>query len=337
MFSAPQRTYVTRSARAALLLLAVAPVHAADVPNRALNPTFPTKPIRFILGYPPGGASDAVARLLAVPLTARLGQQIVIDNRPGAGGNIAGEMAARAAPDGHTWFLGNNGILATNQALYEKMPFDALKDFATVVLLATQPSVLVTHPSLPVKNVKELVTLARARPGQLNYASSGTGTAGHLAGELFKGLAGVRYQHIPYKGGGPAVIDLVSGQVHFMFATAASVIPHARSGRLSAIAVTSAQRAVSLPELPTVAESGIAGFEALTWHGIVVPAATPAPVIAKINSEVNAALATSELKERLMTQGVEARGGKPEEFAAFLRQEIPKWSKVVRESGAKAD
>jgi tripartite-type tricarboxylate transporter receptor subunit TctC len=318
---------------ASLLVGAANVVIAADTPNLL----YPTKPIRFILGYPPGGASDAVARLLVAPLTARLGQQIVIDNRPGAGGNIAGEIAARAAPDGHTWFLGNNGILATNQALYDKMPFDSVRDFATVVLVATQPSVLVVHPSLPVKNVKELVALARARPGQLNYASSGTGTAGHLAGELFKALANLSYQHIPYKGGGPAVIDVVSGQVQFMFATAASVIPHARSGRLRALAVTSVQRSPSVPELPTVAESGIAGFEALTWHGIVVPAATPLPVVTKINAELNAALATAELKARLATQGVEARGGKPEEFAAFLRSEIPKWSKVVRDSGAKAD
>ncbi len=274
---------------------------------------------------------------MAGPLTARLGQQIVIDNRPGAGGNIAGEITARSAPDGHTWFLGNNGILATNQALYAKMPFDSLRDFATVVLIATQPSVLVTHPSLPVKNVKELVALAKARPGQLNYASSGTGTVGHLAGELLKGAAQVSFQHIPYKGGGPAVIDLMSGQVHFMFATASSVMPHTRSGRLRAVAVTSVQRSPSVPELPTVAESGLSGFEALTWHGIVVPAATPQPVVARINTEFNGALAASELKERLAAQGVEARGGKPEEFAAFLRTEIPKWTKVVRDSGAKTD
>ena len=321
---------VSRATCTLLLLSCAVAGYAADAP-------YPTKPIRLILGYPPGGASDAVARLLVTPLTTRLGQPIVIDNRPGAGGNIAAEISARSLPDGYTWFLGNNGILATNQALYAKLPFDAVRDFATVVLVATQPSVLVTHPSLPVKNVKELVALARARPDQLNYASSGTGTAGHLAGELFKSLAKVSYQHIPYKGGGPAVIDLVSGQVHFMFATAASVLPHTRSGRLRALAVTSIQRSPSVPELPTVAESGIAGFEALTWHGIVVPAATPVPVIAKINAEVNAILATAEMKERFATQGVEARGGKPEEFAAFLRSEIPKWTKVVRESGAKVD
>jgi tripartite-type tricarboxylate transporter receptor subunit TctC len=313
-----------------LLLLAGTGAHAADAP-------YPTKPIRFILGYPPGGASDAVARLLVAPLTTRLGQQIVIDNRPGAGGNIAGEIAARSAPDGHTWFLGNNGILATNQALYAKMPFDSLRDFATVVLIATQPSVLVVHPSLPVKNVKDLIALARARPGQLNYASSGTGTAGHLASELLKSLARLDYQHIPYKGGGPALIDLVSGQMHFMFATAASVMPHVRSGRLRALAVTSTQRSPTVPELPTVAEAAISGFEALTWHGIVVPAATPAPIVSRINAEMNTVLAASELKERLAAQGVEARGGKPEEFAVFLRAEIPKWTRVVRDSGAKAE
>ncbi len=324
---------VLRSIGATALWCVALGAPAADAP-------YPSKPVRLILGYPPGGASDAVARLLVAPLTARLNQQIVIDNRGGAGGNIAAEMAARSAPDGYTWFLGNNGILATNQALYAKLPFDALKDFATVVLVATQPSVLVTHPSLPVKNVKDLIALARAHPGQLNYASSGTGTAGHLAGELFKALTGVRFQHIPYKGGGPAVIDVVSGQVQFMFATAASVMPHTRSARLRAIAVTSAQRSPTVPELPTVAESGLAtlaGFEALTWHGIVVPAATPAPVITKINADINAVLATPETKERLATQGVEARGSTPEQFSAFLRAEIPKWSKVVRDSGAKAD
>lgn len=298
---------------------------------------YPTKAIRFILGFPPGGASDTVARVLAPPLQGRLGQQVVIDNRPGAGGNIAGEIAARSAPDGHTWFLGNNAILATNQALYSRMPFDSLKDFAIVVLVGTQPSVLVVHPSLPVKSVRDLIALARARPGQLNYASTGTGTAGHLVGELFKSLAQVNYVHIPYKGGGPAVIDLVSGQVQFMFATAASVMQHVRSGRLRALAVTSGERSPSLPELPTIAETGVPGFEAITWHGVVVPAGTPAAVVGRVNSEFNAVLSTPETRERLAAQGVEAKGGTAAEFATFLRNEIPKWTKVVRDSGAKAD
>ena len=319
--------------------IASALLAASGLPVLAAEPAthYPTRPVRFILGFPPGGASDAVARLLAQPLQGRLGQQVIIDNRPGAGGNIAGEIAARSAPDGHTWFLGNNAILATNQALFSKMPFDSTRDFATVVLVATQPSVLVVHPSLPVKSVRELIALAKARPGELNYASTGTGTAGHLVGELFKGLAQVSYVHIPYKGGGPAVIDLVSGQVQFMFATAASVMQHVRSGRLRALAVTSGQRSPSLPELPTVAETGLRGFEAITWHGVVVPSATPVPIIDRINAEFNAVLGLPETRERLSAQGVEPRGGTPAEFASFLRSEIPKWTKVVRDSGAKVN
>jgi tripartite-type tricarboxylate transporter receptor subunit TctC len=306
-------------------------------PLFAADPAFPTKPIRFILGYPPGGASDAVARVLAAPLSARLGQQVVIDNRPGAGGNIAGEITARAAPDGHTWMLGNNAILATNQALYTKMPFDSVRDFATIVLIGSQPSVLVVHPSLPVKSVRDLIALAKARPGELNYASSGPGTAGHLTGEMFKSQAQVNFVHIPYKGGGPAVMDTLSGQVQFNFATAASVIPHVKSGRLRALAVTSAARSPSLPELPTVDEAALPGFEATTWHGIVAPIKTPDTVVVRINTELNAALAMPETRERLAAQGVEPRGGTSAEFAKYLRSEIPKWTKVVRDSGAKAD
>jgi tripartite-type tricarboxylate transporter receptor subunit TctC len=327
-------TLATKAARA----LALACTMVAQFSGAAdVAATYPTHPIRLILGYPPGGASDAVARPLAVAVGARLGQSIVIDNRPGAGGNIAGELAARAAPDGYTWFLGNNGILATNQALYERMPFEALKDFATVVLVGSQPSVLVTHPSLPVASVRELIALAKAKPGQLNYASPGTGTAGHLTGELFKAVTHVNFVHIPYRGGGPAVIDLVAGQVQFMFATAASVIPQVQSKRLRALAVTSLKRSPSMPELPTVDESGVARFEAITWHGIVVPAATPPAIVERINAEFNRALATAEMKERLSAQGVEARGGTPAEFSAYLKSEIPKWSKVVRDSGAKPE
>ena len=299
--------------------------------------SFPSRPVRFILGYPPGGASDAVARVLSQPLSTRVGQQIVIDNRPGAGGNIAAELAARAVADGHTWFLGNNAILATNQALYERIPYDALKDFATVALVGTQPSVLVTHPSLPVKSVRDLIALAKARPGELNYASTGTGTAGHLTGELFKNLAGVRYQHIPYRGGGPAVIDLISGQVHFMFATAASVMGHVKNNRMRVLAVTSSRRSPALPDVPTVAEAALPGFEAITWHGIVVPSATPAGVVERINADLNAVLAQNDVRERLFAQGVEPRGGTSSEFSTFLRSEIPKWTKVVRDSGAKAE
>lgn len=298
---------------------------------------YPTHPIRFILGYPPGGASDAVVRQLAFALGTRLGQNIVLDNRGGAGGNIAAEIAARAAPDGYTWFLGNNGILATNQALYERLPFDPIRDFATVVLVGTQPSVLVVHPSVAATSVRELIALARAKPGQLNYASSGTGTAGHLTGELFKAVTQVNFVHIPYRGGGPAVIDLVAGQVQFMFATAASVIPQVKSNRLRALAVTSLKRSPTLPELPTVDEAGVPKFEAVTWHGVVVPAATPRSLVTKINAEINQALALADVREKLLLQGIEAQGGTPAQFAAFLKSEIPKWTKVVRDSGAKPE
>ncbi len=303
----------------------------------AADPAYPTKPIRFILGYPPGGASDATARILGAPLAARLGQQVVIDNRPGAGGNIGAEITARSVPDGHTWMLGNNGILATNQALYTKMPFDSLRDFATVGLVGMQPSVLVVHPALPVKTVRDLITLAKSRPGELNYASTGTGTAGHLIGELFKGLAGVSYAHIPYKGGGPAVIDTMSGQVQFLFATAASVIPYIKAGRLRALAVTSAARSPTLPDLPTVAEAALPGFEATTWHGIVVPIKTADAIVARINADLNAVLSAPDTRERLGSQGIEPRPGTPAEFNKYLRSEIPKWTKVVRDSGAKAE
>ena len=335
-FKEPAVISATRYAIALLMLLTAAPATTyAAAADAATN--YPTHPIRFILGYPPGGASDAVARQLAFSLGARMGQNIVLDNRGGAGGNIAAELAARAAPDGYTWFLGNNGILATNQALYQKLPFDPVKDFATVTLVGTQPSILVVNPAVAASSVRELIALAKAKPGQLNYASSGTGTAGHLTGELFKSAAQINYVHIPYRGGGPAVIDLVAGQVQFMFATAASVIPHVKSNRLRALAVTSLKRSPSLPELPTVDEAGVPKFEAVTWHGVVVPAATPRPLVLKINAEINQVLALAEVREKLAVQGIEAQGGTPAEFAAFLKSEIPKWTKVVRDSGAKPE
>ena len=221
--------------------------------------------------------------------------------------------------------------------MYERLPFDPIKDFATVVLVGTQPSVLVVHPSVAATSVRELIALAKAKPGQLNYASSGTGTAGHLTGELFKAVTQTNFTHIPYRGGGPAVIDLVAGQVQFMFATAASVIPHVKSNRLRALAVTSLKRSPSLPELPTVDEAGVPKFEAVTWHGVVVPAATPRPLVAKINAEINQVLVLADVKEKLAVQGIEAQGGTPAEFSAFLKSEIPKWTKVVRESGAKPE
>ena len=298
---------------------------------------FPEKPVRFVIGFTPGGPSDILARAVGQKLAERWGQQVVVENRPGAGGNLAAEAVAKSAPDGYTWLLGNNSILATNHALYRKLPYDPLKDFAPVALVAVQPNILVVHPDVPAKSMAELIALARQSPGKLNYASSGAGAAAHLAAELFKSMAGVDIVHVPYKGAQPALTDLIAGQVQLMFATSASVIPYVKAGRLRALAVTSAQRSPSVPELPTVAEAGLAGFEATTWHGVVVPSATPAPIVQKLNQDINAALKEKDLNERLGGLGAEVLTGTPRDFADYIAREIPKWTKVVRDSGARAD
>ena len=298
---------------------------------------FPEKPVRFVIGFTPGGPSDILARAVGQKLAERWGQQVVVENRPGAGGNLAAEAVAKSAPDGYTWLLGNNSILATNQSLYRKLPYDPVKDFAPVALVAVQPNILVVHPDVKAGSVTELMSLAKQNPGKLNYASSGAGAAAHLAGELFKTMAGVDIVHVPYKGAQPALTDLIAGQVQLMFATSASVIPYMKAGRLRALAVTTAQRSPSLPELPTVSEAGLAGFEATTWHGVVVPAATPAPLVQKLNQDINSALKDKELGDRLAGLGAEVLTGTPRDFADYIAREIPKWSKVVKDSGARAD
>jgi tripartite-type tricarboxylate transporter receptor subunit TctC len=298
---------------------------------------YPTRPIRFVLGFAPGGASDTMARVVATRLSKNLGQPVVIDNRAGAGGNIAAEIVARSAPNGYTMLLGNNGILAVNVSLYPKLAFDPVKDFAPVVLVASQPNVLVVHPGVAAGSVKELVALAKAKPGQLNYASPGGGTTGHLAGELFKRMAGVSYTIVPFKGGGPAALAMLSGETQFTFATALSVQPHIKSGKLRALAVTTATRSASFPDLPTVAEAGVPGFDAITWHGVVVPVRTPQPVIARLNGEFNKLLQTADMRERLKALGSDIVGGAPKQLTEYMRVEIPRWAKVIKESGAKAE
>ena len=298
---------------------------------------FPDKPVRFVVGFTPGGPSDILARAVGQKLGERWKQQVVVENRPGAGGNIAAAEVAKSAADGHTWLLGNNSILATNQSLYRSLPYDPVRDFAPVGLVAVQPNVLVVNPSLSAVSVAELINLAKQHPGKLNYASSGAGAAAHLGGELFRTMAGVDIVHVPYKGAQPALADLIAGQVQLMFATSASVIPFVRAGRLRALAVTTAGRSPSLPELPTVWESGLPGFEATTWHGIVVPAATPATLIQQINRELNAVLNERELNERLAALGAEVTTSTPAEFADYIARETPKWTKVVRDSGARAE
>jgi tripartite-type tricarboxylate transporter receptor subunit TctC len=310
---------------------------AAAFALAAIGQTFPDKPVRFVIGFTPGGPSDILARAVGQRLGERWGHQVVVENRPGAGGNLAAEAVAKSAPDGYTWLLGNNSILATNQSLYRKLPYDPVKDFAPVALVAVQPNILVVHPDVKASSVRELISLAKQSPGKLNYASSGAGAAAHLAGELFKSMAGLDMVHVPYKGAQPALTDLIAGQVQLMFATSASVIPYMKAGRLRALAVTTAQRSPSVPDLPTVSEAGLPGFEATTWHGVVVPSAVPPALVQKLNQDINAVLREKDLSERLAGLGAEIITGSPRDFADYIAREIPKWSKVVRDSGAKAD
>ena len=316
------------AAAAAALALCVAPVAAQE---------YPVKPVRFVIAFTPGGPSDILTRLVGSKLAEALGQPFVFDNRPGAGGNLAGEIVAKSPPDGYTLLMGNNSILATNASLYKSMGFDPVRDLAPVALVASQPNILVVHPSVPAKSVKELIAFAKAHPGELNYASSGSGAAAHLAAELFKSMTGVKMVHIPYKGASPALIDVLAGQCQVMFATALSVQPYLQANRLRPLAVSTAKRMRTMPELPTVAEAGVPGFEATTWHGVVTTAGTPQPVVAKLNAEVHTLLRLPDGSTTLTRQGAESLGGTPQEFAAYIQREIPKWAKVVKESGARPD
>jgi tripartite-type tricarboxylate transporter receptor subunit TctC len=299
--------------------------------------TYPAKPIRLVVPFPPGGTTDILAREVGQRLSQAFGQSVVVDNRPGAGGNIGSELVARSAPDGYTLLMATVGTHAINPSLYAKMPYDHVKDFAPVVLVASVPNVLEVTPSLPVYTVADLIKLAKEKPGQINFASSGSGTSIHLSGELFKAMAGVDMTHVPYKGSAPAIADLIGGQVQVMFDNLPSSLPQIKAGKLRAIAVTSAQRAPALPEVPTIAESGLPGFEASSWFGLVAPAGTPPAIIARINAEVNQWLQSPEAKEKLLAQGAAAAGGSPEQFAAYIRAETEKWARVVKASGAKVD
>jgi tripartite-type tricarboxylate transporter receptor subunit TctC len=323
-----RRTTASSLAAAAVYLMIAAPVPAQD---------YPVKPVRFVIAFSPGGPSDILTRLIGSKLAESLGQPFIFDNRPGAGGNVAGEIVAKSPADGYTLLMGNNSILATNASLYKNMSFDPVKDLAPVALLASQPNILVVHPSVPVKSVKELIAFAKAHPGQLNYASSGSGAAAHLAAELFKSMAGVSMVHIPYKGASPALVDMLAGQCQVMFATALSVQPYLQSNRLRPLAVSTAKRSRMMPQLPTVAEAGVPGFEATTWHGIVSTGGTPAAVINKLNAEINRILKLPDVNSTLTRQGAEVLGGTSQEFAAYVKAEIPKWTKVVKESGARPD
>jgi len=297
---------------------------------------YPAKSIRVIVGFPPGSGADITARVIGAKAGEALAQQVIVDNRPGAASNIAAELAAKTPADGYTLFIGTvaNTINAT---LYPRLPFDFARDFAPVVLTTAAPNVLVVHTSVPAKSVKELIALAKIRPGQLNYASAGTGTAPHLSGELFNAMAGVRMVHIPYKGSPPAVTDLLAGEVALMFSPSSTVLPHVKTGRLRALAVTTAARLPSLPELPTVAESGLKGYETITWFGFVAPAKTPQAIVARLNAEIVKVLALPDVRNQFAIQGIEVIGGTPEQFASYIRDEIAKWARAIKLSGAKAE
>ncbi len=307
------------------LVCTAAAVAAAD---------YPTRPVTIVVGFPPGGASDILARIVANKMANVIGQPVVVDNRPGAGGNVAGEVVAHAPADGYTLLLGNNAILATNGSLYKEVGFDAEKDFAPITLVGTQANVLVVNNDVAAHSLAELIALAKANPGKLNFASSGYGLAAHLAGELFKADAHVDIVHVPYKGSAPALQDVIAGHDQMMFATTSGAMGLIKSGQLRPLAVTTLQRTPSLPDVPTIDESGIKGFEATTWHGIVAPAGTPKPVIDILHAALVETLQDPAVRHSLDELGVDVATDLPEQFAAYIHSEIPKWAAVIKVSGA---
>lgn len=315
-----------------VVILALVVVLALVSTRASFAQDYPTKPIRFVIGPAP----DVLARLVGQKLTDVWGQQIVVDQRPAAGGIIAGDTVAKAPPDGYTWLL-STGAYPTLIGLYPKLPFDFVRDLAPVSLLASIPFLLVVHPSVPARSVEDLLKLARARPGQLNYASSGNGTTAHLAAEMFKNMTRINIVHVPYKGTVPGVVDLIGGQVHMMFAIMQSSFPYVKAGKLRALAVSGAKRSQSAPDLPTIAESGVPGYEFTSWNGVHVTAGTSKAVIVKIHGDLLKVLAQPDVRERMFNLGMEVAGSTPEQLAALVESDIAKWGKVIKESGVRAD
>ena len=309
---------------------------AAASPLCAQQPAYPAKTIRLIASQPPGGGIDSVSRIVSSRLAEAVGQSVIVDNRAGANGSLAAELTAKSAPDGYTLMLGAVGNLGINAFFIKQMGYDPLQDLAPVTLAISGGNVLVVHPSVPAKSVKELLSLARARPGALAYGTSGVGGAGHLAGALFQSMAKVELLHVPYKGGGPAVVDLVAGQVQIAFASAPSAAPHIQSGRLRPLAVTTARRSKLFPDLPPISESGVPGYEAHSWYGFVVPAKTPPPIIARLNKEIVQILGRPETGDAVLKVGLEVWTSTPEFFGAYIRSEYDKWGRIVREVGITA-
>ncbi|MBT9514847.1 MAG: tripartite tricarboxylate transporter substrate binding protein [Acidovorax sp.] len=305
--------------------------------SAAMAQAYPTKPVTIVVPFAAGGTTDILARIIGQALTTELGQSVIVDNRAGAGGNIGGALAAKSPADGYTLFMGTVGTHAINASLYKKMPFDPIKDFAPLTRVANVPNLLVANPAQPYKSVKELIAYAKANPGKVNFGSSGNGSSIHLSGELFKSLAKVDMVHVPYKGSAPAVTDLLGNQIGIMFDNMPSAIQHVRSGKLVPIAVTTAKRSPELPNVPTIAEAGVPGYEATSWFGMFAPTGTPAPVLARINTALAKVLNQAEVKKKINEQGAETYSETPEQFAAFIQAESIKWGKVVKESGASLD
>lgn len=299
--------------------------------------TYPVKPVRLVIPYPPGGGSDTIGRPLAQKMSEGLGQQVVVENRGGANGNIGMESVARSAPDGYTLVFALSAQLAINPGLYQKIPYDPLKDFAPITLLGEGGYILVVHPSLPAKSLKDLIALAKARPGQIAYSSSGNGSGGHLAVELMNSMAGIKMLHVPYKGGGPALMDLIAGQVQVLFATQLASWPHVQTGRVRALAVSTAKRPASVPDLPTVSEAGLPGYDSGVWYGVLAPAGTSREIVARLNSEIVRALNQPDYRSLLVNNTIEPIGSPPERLSQYIKTELVKWAKVIKSANVRVD
>jgi len=324
----------TRCLKHAALMCAVIIVAGGSF---AQAQNYPVKAIRYIVPFPAGGTTDILARMAGQKLTEAWGQQIIIDNRPGAGGNVGSEIASKAPADGYTILGGTVSSHSINTSLYSKMPYHPLKDFAPITLLAMVPNVLVVHPSVPAKTVKEFIALAKAKPGQLRYASAGNGTSQHLSGELFSMLTGTKMIHVPYKGSAPASADLLGGQIELSFENSTIAVPFIKAGKMRALGVTTAKRTGALPDVPTIAEAGVPGYEVSSWQGVFAPAGTPPEIVKKLNTELVRIIALPDVRKRLADIGAEPAGNSPEQFTEFIKTEIAKWEKVVKASGARVD
>lgn len=324
-------------ARRALIAAAIGCGAWLALPTAFAQSAYPDRPVKLVVPFPPGGGSDYMARVLQARLAERLKQPVVIDNRGGAGGTLGTDVAAKAPNDGYTLVLGSVATHAIAPALYAKLAYDPIKDFVPVAPVGSMPHILVVHPSLGVSSAQELIALVRAKPDQANYASAGSGSVGHLTVELFKSMAGLKMQHIPYKGSGPALADLAGGQVKIMFDTLPTGLPLVKSGTLRGLAVSGSTRAAAAPQIPTLAEAGVPGFEVLGWYGVFAPAGTPPDVVRKLNAEITAVMALPEVRAQMHAQGADAMTATPDDFATYVRAEAGKWSKVVRESGARVE